>query len=78
MEQRTEHVVEQVPATQQTFQGFVQRRKPKQIMVETKDWETGEIVKQLVDKVRRHKITRLKKTILAARKIKTELGNAEK
>jgi hypothetical protein len=37
-------------------------------MVETRDSETGEIVKQLVDKVRRHKITRLKKTILAARK----------
>lgn len=39
-------------------------------MVETRDSETGEIVKQLVDKVRRHKITRLKKTILAARKTK--------
>ena len=36
-------------------------------MVETRDEETGEIVKQLVDKVRRHKVTRLKKTILAAR-----------
>ena len=39
-------------------------------MVETRDQETGEIVKQLVDKVRRHKVTRLKKTILAARKHK--------
>lgn len=37
-------------------------------MVETRDEETGEIIKQLVDKVRRHKITRLKKTILSARK----------
>jgi len=36
-------------------------------MVETRDEETGEIIKQLVDKVRRHKVTRLKKTILAAR-----------
>ena len=33
-------------------------------MVETRDLETGEIIKQLVDKVRRHKVTRLKKTII--------------
>lgn len=38
-------------------------------MVETRDEETGEIIKTLVDKVRRHKVTRLKKTILAARKL---------
>ncbi len=50
------------------FHNFVRKRKPKQIMVETKDWETGEIVKQLVDKVRRHKVTRLKKAILQSRK----------
>lgn len=37
-------------------------------MVETRDWETGEIVKQLVDKVRKHKVTRLKKAILLSRK----------
>lgn len=57
-------------------------------MVETRDQETGEIVKQLVDKVRRHKVTRLKKAILAARankktanktteKIKTRKDNEE-
>lgn len=39
-------------------------------MVETRDQETGEVVKQLVDKVRRHKVTRLKKAILAARENK--------
>lgn len=38
-------------------------------MVETRDEETGEIIKTLVDKVRRHKVTRLKKTILNARKL---------
>ncbi len=37
-------------------------------MVETRDEETGEVTKQLVDKVRRHKITRLKKAILNARR----------
>lgn len=36
-------------------------------MLETRDEETGEIIKQLVDKVRRRKVTRLKKAILAAR-----------
>lgn len=46
-------------------------------MVETRDEETGEIVKQLVDKVRRHKVTRLKKTILAAR-MNRELSKKEK
>lgn len=37
-------------------------------MVETRDEETGEVTKQLVDKVRRHKVTRLKKAILNARR----------
>jgi hypothetical protein len=36
-------------------------------MVETRDEDTGEIMKKLVDKVRRLKVTRLKKTILIAR-----------
>ncbi len=45
-------------------------------MVETRDQETGEIVKQLVDKVRRHKVTRLKKAILAARENKKTANKA--
>ena len=51
----------------QEFHNFVKKRKPKQIMLETRDEETGEIIKQLVDKVRRNKVTRLKKAIIAAR-----------
>jgi hypothetical protein len=47
--------------------GFKQKRKPKQIMVEYTDPETGELIKQLVDKVRKKKITPLKRAILKKR-----------
>ena len=42
-------------------------------MLETVDEETGEVIKTLVDKVRRHKQTRLKKAILASRKRRQEM-----
>lgn len=47
--------------------GFKQKHKPKQIMVEYTDPETGELIKQLVDKVRKKKITPLKRAILKKR-----------
>lgn len=47
--------------------GFKQRHKPRQIMVEYTDPETGETIKQLVDKVRKKKITPLKRAIMKKR-----------
>ena len=44
------------------------KQKPKQIMMEYKDPVTGEIVRQLVDKVKRPKITALRKAISESRK----------
>ena len=46
---------------------FKQKHKPKQIMVEYTDPETGELIKQLVDKVRKKKVTPLKRAILKKR-----------
>lgn len=46
---------------------FKQKHKPKQIMLEYVDPETGELIKTLVDKVKKKKITPLKKAILRKR-----------
>lgn len=41
-------------------------------MLETRDEETGEIIKTLIDKVKRRKVTQLKKAILKSRKPKEQ------
>ena len=41
-------------------------------MLVTTNWETGEVTKELVDKVKRHKVSRIKKAIQKSRLLKKE------
>lgn len=52
--------------------GERKKQKPQQIMLITRDEETNEIVKTLIDKKKRKKVTALKKLIWESRRLRKE------